>query len=360
MYAKMTPAVTGATAATAILVQESGPATGHSPRSAVSVYLELGKARLTSLVLFTTFVGYMLADRGSLRWDALLLTLIGTGLAALGANALNQCLEADRDARMLRTRRRPLASGTLSPARALAFALSASLAGPLILSTFVNPLSGGLALVTIAIYTLLYTPLKTRTPLNTLVGAVVGAIPPMIGWVAADARLAVGAWILAGILFLWQIPHFLALAWMYRDDYARGGYRMLPVIDASGNLTCCVLVAYTLVLLPLAWTATLAGLAGWTYAIGSLVLGLGFAWTGLRLRQDRTITSARRVFLASVAYLPLLLGLMLIDRHPRPDPAGRPLTIAAASSILRSDNLARGDASTAHAVYPESSRGVQD
>jgi len=280
-------------------------------------YLELGKARLSALVLATTAVGYLLAPRGGagLDWSRLAWTLVGTGLAILGANALNEWWEAERDARMERTRGRPLPARRLSRAEALGFGLVCGTAGPVLLAVGVNVHAATLALAALLIYVLAYTPLKVRSVLCTLVGAVVGALPPVIGWVAAaDGRVGPGAWVLAGILFLWQIPHFLALAWMYREDYIRGGFRVLPVIETRGHLTGCVVVTYTLGLLGLTLVPVLLGLAGWMYGLGAVLLGAGFVALGAALESTRTRSAARRVFLASVIYLPLLLGLMVLDR----------------------------------------------
>ena len=289
-------------------------------RNLVTLYLELSKARLSALVVLTTAVGFIMGAPAlpASAWARLLLTIAGTSLAAGGANALNQLLERRRDAMMRRTRGRPLPSGAMSPLHGLVFALAAVYAGLAILGGAVSLGAMGLALATILIYILLYTPLKTRSTLNTLVGAVCGAIPPMIGWVAASGSLDRGAWILGGLLFVWQIPHFFALAWMYRRDYARGGFKMLPVMDPSGRLTGQVVVLMSLGLLPLGLAATLFGLAGWVYAVGSIALGTWLLVVGLRLYATRSDESARRLFLASIAYLPLLLGLMMLDRNQAP------------------------------------------
>ncbi len=293
-------------------------------RHLLGLYLELSKARLSALVLLTTAVGFVMATPavvgGSSRidWLRLLLTIAGTALAAGGANALNQFLEMRRDGLMHRTRRRPLPSGALSPAHGLLFGLAAAYAGLGVLGLAVSLQAAGLALATILIYLLLYTPLKTRSTLNTLVGAVCGAIPPMIGWVAASGSLDRGAWILGGLLFVWQIPHFLALAWMYRDDYARGGFKMLPGLDPTGRLTGQVVVLTSLGLLPLGLAVTLRGLAGPVYAVGSMVLGAWFVYVGARLYARPSDAGARRLFLASIAYLPLLLCLMILDRKTPP------------------------------------------
>ncbi len=284
-----------------------------------AVYLELGKARLSVLVLLTTAVGYRLASTGALDWGRFGWTLLGTALAALGANACNQWLERVRDGRMDRTQGRPLPTRQISSPAALAFAVFTGAGGVFLLATRVNELAALLALTTYLLYVVLYTPLKTQTTLNTLVGAVVGALPPMIGWAGATGQLDVGAWVLGGILFVWQIPHFLALAWLYRKDYRRGGMRMLPVLDEAGHLTACVVVVYTLVLVPMTLMLTAAGITGTVYAVGSLLLSGGFLLLAVRLERQCSAVAARRVFLASIAYLPLLLGLMVLDQRALPD-----------------------------------------
>ena len=287
-------------------------------RGLFGLYLQLAKARLSALVLLTAAVGFVMASHpaAGIDWVRLLLTVVGTGLAAGAANALNQVIEARRDELMRRTRGRPLPSRAIGPGHAVIFSLVTAGAGLAILALAVNLAAAGLALATICIYIGLYTPLKTRSTLNTIVGAVCGAIPPMIGWVAATGRLEPGAWILGTLLFVWQIPHFFALAWLYRDDYARGGFAMLPVVDRTGRLTGQVVVLTSLSLVPLALAATLAGLSGWVYAAGSVVLGLWILSFGAHLYAQRTEASARRLFLASIVYLPVLLCLMVADRGP--------------------------------------------
>lgn len=276
--------------------------------------LELSKFRLSLLVVSTTAVGYFLAAESALGWSRLALTLIGTALAAFGANAFNQCLEAPRDARMLRTRGRPLPSGRVSARAAWLFAGVVGLSGPALLLA-VSPLAALLAAGCEALYVLVYTPLKVRTTLNTLVGAVVGAIPPLIGWAAAAGELAPGAWVLGAILFVWQIPHFLALAWLYREDYARGGFRMLPSADRGGERTCQAIVLFSLALVPVALMLTGVGATGLAYAAGAALLTAWLMVLAVRLYLDRSDARARGVFLASVIYLPLLLGLMVADRR---------------------------------------------
>ena len=279
-------------------------------------YLELSKARLTSLVLLTTAVGFALAGgRLSAGW-LLCCTLLGTGLSAAGANALNQWIEVARDARMERTRHRPLPTGQMSSAQALAAGLLASIAGAAVLWLRVNPLTAGLDALVVLLYTLAYTPMKHRSPFCTLLGAICGAIPPIMGWTAVTGRIGYGAWILGATLFLWQIPHFLALAWLYRADYERGGFKMLPSLDPSGRLTSALAVIYITALLPLGIFALVGGVAGWAFLAGSVLLGLGLLRLGLRLQRERTDRSARMLFLGSLLYLPLVLGLMVADRGP--------------------------------------------
>lgn len=305
------------------------------------LFLELGKARLSALVVLTTAVGFLVAARGSVDWLRLGWTVLGTTLAALGANALNQWWEVERDARMQRTRRRPLPQRRMGRRAALLFGLVTGMGGPLVLGTSVNTVAAELALVAVVIHVLLYTPLKARTPLNTLIGAVVGALPPMLGWVAAVGSLDAAGWLLGGILFVWQIPHFLALAWLHREDYARGGFRMLPTIDASGHLTGCLAVVYTLVLVPLTIMLTLLGVTGGLYAAGAVVLGGGLLLVGVGLERSRTNVAARRLFLASVIYLPLLLGLMVLDRQPVQAPRGSERNAVTALAAARGSHRDR-------------------
>lgn len=290
---------------------------------------ELVRARLTGLVVLTTLVGFYLAPRAGVNEGRLLLTLLGTALAAAGASALNQWMERDLDARMTRTRWRPLPSGTISPRAALRLGAGCVTAGVGLLALAVNPLTAGLALLVEALYLLVYTPLKTRTPACTLVGAVCGAIPPLMGWSAASGTLAPGAWVLFALLFIWQIPHFLALAWLYRADYARAGYRMLPLLDERGELTAIATLASAFALPPIAAAGALSGLAGPFGALACLLVGALFAVPCLELYFRRTSHNARRVFLASLLYLPLALGLLALDHGPGPGPA-RDARIAAA------------------------------
>lgn len=248
--------------------------------------------------------------------DPLLLahTLLGTALVAGGTNALNQLSERDVDARMRRTRGRPLPSGRLTPRAAGVFAAAISVAGVAHLAATVNLLTAGLASLTLSSYVFLYTPLKRKTTLNTLVGAVPGALPIVGGWTAAGGRLDVAAAALFWILFLWQLPHFLALAWIYRDDYRAGGLVMLGGEDATGRLTGRVSLLFALALVPVSLVPTLLGITGPVYFAGALLLGALYAAAGAALSLATTDGRARRLFLTSIAYLPALLALMVVDR----------------------------------------------
>jgi protoheme IX farnesyltransferase len=280
---------------------------------ALSIYLELAKARLATLVVLTAAVGHVVASGGRPHLITLSWTIIGTALTAFGANILNQWREIEPDRRMHRTRERPLPSGRISRTRAATWGASSALVGIVVLAGGTNNLTAALSLLVILLYVLVYTPMKRVSPLNTLLGAVCGAVPPMMGWTAATGRIELGAWILFAILFLWQIPHFLALAWLYREDYHRGGFRMLPSVDPSGRQTGRAAVVYALALLPLSAIAYAGGLAGVAYLAGSQILGLILAALALGLLMERSATRARRLFLASILYLPLLLALMVAD-----------------------------------------------
>jgi protoheme IX farnesyltransferase len=286
---------------------------GASDDRGLAVYLELTKARLASLVVITTVVGYLVAAGGVVDWSALLRTGLGTALVACGANVLNQWWELRWDGMMERTRGRPLPSRRIRPRTAFRFGTTLSLLGCCLLAATVNILSAALAAATLLIYLLIYTPLKRRTTLCTLAGAVVGALPPMIGWAAATGRIHAGAWVLFVLMFIWQIPHFLAIAWMYRQDYERAGFRMLPVVDPTGGATCGILVVYCLALLPVSAAVAMVGLSGWIYLAGAVALGAGMLVLAGRLHHERTTSAARNVFMASIAYLPLLLVLMVMD-----------------------------------------------
>jgi heme o synthase len=283
-------------------------------RSAAGDYLELTKPRITLMVVLTAFLGFMLAAPAPPFAWALAATLAGTALVAAGASALNMVVERRTDALMRRTQARPVPSGRLAAAEATAFGLALTTLGLAVLAWFAGALAAGVAAVTWLSYVLLYTPLKTRTSLATIVGAFPGALPPVIGWAAARHAIEPGAFILFAIMFLWQIPHFLAIAWIYREDYARGGLPMLPVLDPEGRITGRQAVAHTLALVVVSLTPPAAGLAGPVYLAGALVLGIGFAAVAVASAVKRDLVWARRLFLASLAYLVLLCAIFLVDR----------------------------------------------
>jgi heme o synthase len=276
-------------------------------------YLELTKPRITLLVVLTAAAGFCL---GSDQIDFLRLLNMALGVALLssGIATLNQYIERDLDGLMRRTQGRPLPSGRLLALEALLFGVSLSTVAIVYLAVTVNSLSALLGVVTLASYLFIYTPLKTRTTLSTVFGAFPGAMPPFIGWVAARGEVTIEAWVLFAILFLWQFPHFLAIAWMYRDDYARAGIKMLPVVEPEGRVTGQQIVTYTLLLIPVSLLPVLVNLAGSVYLIGASVIGLVFLYYGVRAALVRTTWQARKLLLASVLYLPILFVLMVMNR----------------------------------------------
>jgi protoheme IX farnesyltransferase len=280
----------------------------------VKDYIALTKPRITWLILMSTGVGYFFGSRSGWNFLTLLHTLIGTGLIASGTAALNQWYEREADAKMKRTQLRPLPSGRLTSRNALVFAIIISLAGFIELFLAVNALTGWLGLFTLLSYLFVYTPLKQRSPHSTTIGAIPGAMPPLIGYAAASGTLTWDAWILFAILFIWQFPHFYAIAWMYREDYERAGIRMLPVVEPDGESTARRILLYSLILIPISLVPKFLSMTGNLYLAGALALGLLFLYAGVRVSFDRTRQQARRVLLASVIYLPVLYGLMLLDR----------------------------------------------
>jgi protoheme IX farnesyltransferase len=283
-------------------------------RSALSDYVELTKPRITTMVVMTALVGFIVGAPGPIAPALLASTLLGTGLVAAGSAVLNMLLERRTDGLMLRTRNRPLPAGRVRATDALGWGLLLTSAGLTLLAWTAGPLAAGVALVTWLTYVFAYTPLKTRTSLATIVGAFPGALPPVIGWAAAAGRLEPGTFVLFAILFLWQIPHFLAIAWIYRDDYARGGLPMLPVLDPDGRMTGRQAVAHTLALTVISLTPTVAGMTGPFYFAGAALLGAGFTAAAAHAAVARTSVAARRLFLASLAYLTALSALLLLDR----------------------------------------------
>jgi protoheme IX farnesyltransferase len=283
-------------------------------RSRISDYITLMKPELTFLSVITAMAGVFLASPGSIPLGVSLHVLLGTALVGGGAGALNQLIEREYDRMMRRTEHRPLPSGRLSPAEVLAFGTTLSVLGILDLVLFTNFLTGFLAVVTIVTYLFLYTPLKRITPWSTAVGGIPGALPPVIGWTAVRNEITLEAWVLFAVLFFWQMPHFFSLAWMYRKDYARAGYKLLTVVDPSGSATSIHMIVYSSLLLIASLMPRLLGSAGLLYVIAAVFLGSLFIAATLHLSVSRTNEAARRVFFASLIYLPVLLLFMIIDK----------------------------------------------
>ncbi len=286
------------------------------PSSILREYFQLTKPRIELLIVISTAVGYCFGLGPSFRISTLLNALLGTALMAGGAATLNQWYERDIDKKMNRTLMRPIPAGTISAQNALIFGVLMSVLGFIELLAFTNFLAASLSFATSFGYLFVYTPLKQRSPVCTTLGAIPGAMPPLIGFAAASGRLTVDAWILFGILFFWQFPHFHAIARMYREDYARGGVKMLAVVDAGGKLVRRQIIVNTLLLIAVTLTPTFAHMAGRVYLAGAFVLGLGLLYFGIQVCKDYSFKSARQLLLASVIYMPLLFALLVFD-NPR-------------------------------------------
>ncbi len=282
----------------------------------VADFCELVKSRLITLSLATTLAGFYLGWSGPMHYALLFNVLFGTACVAAGAAALNELIERDIDALMRRTHDRPLPSGRMGPNTALLIGFGLAVTGLAWLLLMVNVLSSALAALTIGTYLFAYTPLKRVTTLNTLVGAIPGALPPVIGWAAARGSLDAGAWVLFAIMFFWQMPHFLAIAWMYREDYARAGFVMLPNLDETGASTGRQAVNYAFGLLLVSMLPSLLGMAGRPYFFGAFLLGLGMVYYAVRMQLQPDRSSARGLFFASIIYLPLLLGILSLSKLP--------------------------------------------
>jgi heme o synthase len=277
--------------------------------------MELVKARLSFLVLITTLVGFLVGWRGPINWVLLTATLLGTALCAAGASALNQWWERDADSLMRRTRNRPLAAGRMAAQDGFLAGLFLSATGVAILALFTNHRAALLALATIGIYILVYTPLKKISPLNTLVGAIPGALPPLIGWIAARSHFSLEGCLLFAILWFWQMPHFLAIAWMYREDYAAGGFSMITSRDPEGRTTSRQAVLYSCFLLLVTLLPALLGFNNQWFLLGAVILGGALTTFAVRFAIQRDRPSARALFLFSILHLPLLLGLLVATRQ---------------------------------------------
>jgi heme o synthase len=286
-------------------------AAGHTRTGDFSA---LAKPRLNMLVVVSAVAGYVMAGGNAHDVWRLVWMVIGTALVAGGASAFNQVIERESDTLMARTRMRPMPDGRVTSRDALAFASVLTLGGLIVLAAGANLLSAAVAFVTLASYAVVYTPLKKRSSFATVVGAIPGALPPVIGWAAAENGLSRGSWVLFGIVFLWQLPHFLAIAWIYRDDYARAGFPMLPVIEPDGRSTARQAIIYAAALVPVSLAPTLVGMTGTLYFTGAFVLGLAFVALAVRFGMTRTVADARRLFFGSIIYLPLLWMLMIGNR----------------------------------------------
>jgi heme o synthase len=296
--------------ATAQLVSQTVPA----EKGWVAVYADLFKARLTSLVLLTTLVGFYLGSPGRVDLVLMCHLLLGTALLASGASALNQLVEREYDARMRRTQDRPLPSGRLQPLTVLMVGCATATVGLVYLAQAVNFTTCLVGAASLGCYLFVYTPLKRVTWLNTVVGAVPGALPPLMGWTAGHGGLSAEGLALFAIQACWQLPHFLAIAWIYREEYARAGFKMLPVVDPEGRRTGRQAVAFTIALLAVSVCPFLFHLAGTVYLCCALILGLSFAGFALQFARQRTVPRARHLFYVSLVYLPLLLAVMVLDK----------------------------------------------
>jgi protoheme IX farnesyltransferase len=283
-------------------------------RGKLAAFIELTKPRITFLIVLTSAAGFCLGSKGSFDYLALFNALFGVALLSSGIATLNQYMERGLDGRMRRTLTRPLPTGKLGPAQALAFGLALTLIAEVYLAVFVNLLTAAFGVTVIVGYLLCYTPLKTRSSLSTIVGAFPGAMPPLMGWTAATGHAGLEAWALFAILFTWQFPHFLAIAWMYREDYARAGILMLPVVEPEGRLTAQQIVIWSLLLVPVSLFPTVLGTTGAVYFYGAFLLGLLFLGTSIHAALSNTRQGARRLLLASVLYLPVLFGLMVFNK----------------------------------------------
>jgi protoheme IX farnesyltransferase len=281
----------------------------------IFAYLDLARLRIAFMVLIACAIGFILAYRGDFPVLRFFWTLVGTGLLTAGACALNCYMEREADALMPRTCRRPIPAGVISPARALAFGVSLVLTGSILLFWKANMLSGILGLALVFIYLAIYTPAKRLTWLNTSIGALPGAIPPLIGWASARGQLDFGGWILFAMLFVWQHTHFFPIAWLYRDDYAKAGFRMLPVLESNGKKTFLFTVLSAIVLLPISMLLYGADFVGFAYGVGSALGGIALVAAGFRLSQQPSRASARAVLVLSLFYLPVILAAVVLDRY---------------------------------------------
>lgn len=298
------------------LLSDANPRRSRSIASRLSAYRVLAKPRIATMVLLTVFVGFVLGARASSRPITLVLTLVGTGMVAAGASAWNQVIERRRDGLMKRTESRPLPAGVITPLEAALVGGLCAAGGVGLLVLAANTLAAAVAAATFILYVAVYTPLKPVSTLNTAVGAIPGALPPVIGWTAATGQMGIEAWVLFLIVFLWQFPHFFAIAWIHREDYARGGHAMLPVIDPGGFLTGRQATTYALALIPVGLMPAAIGLAAWPYFLGAGAAGIYYLIAAICFWRKRDHQHARRLLRASIIYLPLILLLLVLNPLP--------------------------------------------
>jgi heme o synthase len=284
-----------------------------SARTRIAAFIELTKPRIAFLLVLTSAAAFYVGTKGSFDFVLFANTIIGITLLAFGVATLNQYIERDLDVLMKRTAQRPLPTGKVAPVEALVFGILQCAVAEVYLYTLVNPLTAILGLAVIIGYVLVYTPLKTRTSASTAIGAIPGALPPLMGWTAAANEITLPAWALFVMLFLWQFPHFLAIAWMYREDYAKAGILMLPVVEPSGKITARQIVIFALMLFPVGLAPFFFATAGIVYLVGASILGLWFLIESIRMARAKTNASAKRLLLVSVIYLPLIFLLLVLD-----------------------------------------------
>ena len=282
-------------------------------REKLAAYLELTKPRIAFMLVLTSAAGFYLGSNGNFNFTLFINSVIGITLLAFGVATLNQFIERKTDALMERTANRPLPTGKITPSEALIFGVLQCVVAELYLLFLVNGLTAALGLVVIVGYVLLYTPLKTKTSASTAIGAIPGAMPPLMGWTAAANEITLGAWILFALLFLWQFPHFLAIAWMYRKQYANAGIKMLPVVEPEGKITARQIVIFTILLLPVSVAPYFFGVSGVIYLVGASLLGLWFLWTSIQAARAKSDEMARKLLLVSVMYLPIIFALMVFN-----------------------------------------------
>ncbi len=281
----------------------------------LTAFLELTKPRIAFMLVLTSAAGFYLGSKGNFEFLLFINSIIGITLLAFGVATLNQFIERRTDALMERTANRPIPTGKVSPTEALVFGLILTVSAEIYLAFLVNPLTAVLGLVVIVGYVLLYTPLKTKTSASTAIGAIPGAMPPLMGWTASANEITLGAWVLFALLFLWQFPHFLAIAWMYKEQYRKAGILMLPVVEKEGKLTAIQIVTFTLMMLPISIAPFFIGVAGYVYLVGASVLGIWFLITSIKTARAKSVEQARKLLLVSVLYLPVIFALMVFNHQ---------------------------------------------